>query len=451
MEASAVQFGIGKRCINPQVPVSLGGYFNTRMWEGVLDDIFVHALVLRHEGRIAAIVYFETLTVTTRMAERIYTELEKQGELGRHNTILCASHSHTAPLVNHERPGFSQDYAYFLIRKAVEAIRDACGNTRSGELMLGGTANDKLAFNRRFWMKDGSVVTNPGKMNPEIVKPEGPVDPSIPLLGIRCGGQLKVLLANISNHGDTIGGNFVSGDWMGFCRRQLEERMGANSMCLPLIAPSGNINHFNVSTPVPQTSYEEARRIGTEYAKTIAAALPAMEPAPFSAIKTASVTVETGPRAVDKDELREAEAIARQYSHLSAEQSGHDLTAEDFANRSPVALKFFADATIKAAKDECKRGFNLVGIAAGPMRIVSLPSEVFVEIGMTIRQDIFPDNPVMIATHSGTGADHLSGGYIPNAFNYGRGGYETTHRSNPFDTGTADKLIDGVRQLKEQL
>ena len=39
-----IQFGMARRCINPQVPVSLAGYFNIRMWDKVLDDIEVVCL-----------------------------------------------------------------------------------------------------------------------------------------------------------------------------------------------------------------------------------------------------------------------------------------------------------------------------------------------------------------------------------------------------------------------
>lgn len=53
----------------------------------------------------------------------------------------------------------------------------------------------------------------------------------------------------------------------------------------------------------------------------------------------------------------------------------------------------------------------------------------------------------MLATHSGTGAEHINGGYIPNLFNYDRGGYETTPRSNPFARNTANKLMDGIKKI----
>eukprot|EP00831_Metopus_contortus_P016439 TRINITY_DN16897_c0_g1_i1.p1 TRINITY_DN16897_c0_g1~~TRINITY_DN16897_c0_g1_i1.p1 ORF type:complete len:514 (-),score=89.64 TRINITY_DN16897_c0_g1_i1:76-1617(-) len=451
MDDNIIGFGTGRKCINPEVPVSLGGYFNVRMWDGVLDDIFVHALVMDKNGVSSAIIYFDLLTVTQTMADDIYREISAFGKFGRENVILCASHTHTAPSVNRESAGYNPEYNEWVIRKAVEAFHEALDNPRQGRLFTGMAFNDRLSFNRRFWMKDGSVVTNPGKMNQNIVEPEGLIDPQIPLLRIEQDGQVKVLLASISNHGDTIGGNKVSGDWMGVFRRELEIRLGSGSMCLPLIAPSGNINHFDVTDPRPQTSYTEAKRIGHEYARSVAEALAGMKPADDFNLQTAGCAIRVEPRKIEEAEQRAAEQIVAEYSSLSAEGASYDLTSEDLAKKSPVALKFFADATLRAAQDHSEREFNPVCIDLGSYCILSLPSEVFVEVGMKIRTDIFPDKTVLLATHSGTGAEHLTGGYIPNTFNYGRGGYETTCRANPFEVAAADKLISGIKLLREKL
>ena len=451
MNDNAIGFGIGRRCITPEVPVSLGGYFNVRMWDGVLDDIFVHALVMEKNGVGSAIIYFDLLTVTQAMADDIYRKISASGEFGLENVILCASHTHTAPSVNHESAGYNPEYSKWVIRKAVEAFHEALAKRWHGRLLSGMAFNDRLSFNRRFWMKDGSVVTNPGKMNPDIVKPEGPIDPQIPLLGIEQDGQIKVLLASISNHGDTIGGNKVSGDWMGVFRRELEESLGTGSMCLPLIAPSGNINHFDVADPRLQTSYAEAERIGHEYALSVAEALAGMKSADDFSLQTAGCAIKVGARKIEETERCAAAKIVAEYSSLSAEEASRDLTSEDLAKKSPVALKFFADATLKAAEDHSEREFNPVCIDFGSYCILSLPSEVFVEVGMKIRSEIFPGRTVLFATHSGTGAGHVTGGYIPNTFNHGRGGYETTCRANPFEADAADKLIAGVRLLQEKL
>ena len=51
-------YGLGRRCINPQVPVSLAGYFNIRMLEKVADDIEVRTLVLKQGKKYSAIVLY---------------------------------------------------------------------------------------------------------------------------------------------------------------------------------------------------------------------------------------------------------------------------------------------------------------------------------------------------------------------------------------------------------
>ncbi|MFA6291583.1 MAG: hypothetical protein WC637_07360 [Victivallales bacterium] len=68
-------YGIGRRCINPEVPVSLAGYFNIRIWECVADDIEVRALVLKQGKRYAAIVQFDLVTVSPELLEAFYREI----------------------------------------------------------------------------------------------------------------------------------------------------------------------------------------------------------------------------------------------------------------------------------------------------------------------------------------------------------------------------------------
>ena len=44
---------------------------------------------------------------------------------------------------------------------------------------------EDLAFNRRYFMRDGTVGWNPGKLNPNIVMPAGPTDPEVGILYCR--------------------------------------------------------------------------------------------------------------------------------------------------------------------------------------------------------------------------------------------------------------------------
>jgi hypothetical protein len=443
-----IYFGFARRNINPQVATSLAGYFNPRMWENILDDLEVRVLVLRRNVQYTAIVQFDLVAVSQDFAEAFYSEIADIAELRRDNMIVTATHSHTAPEIRSRKPGFNAEYIPFVVKQAADALREAVSKLQSGTMVCGKTFEDRFAFNRRYWMKDGSVVTNPGKLNPEIDRPEGETDPEIPLLGIMKDGKLQVLIANIVNHTDTIGGNDVSADWPGFMIKKLQAEMGSGSMVLPLIGCSGNMNHFDVSTDKNQTSYAEAERVGNGYADTISRALDSLKPLDDCAFNVKSCKVFCGPREISDAELAEAKAVLEKYKDTPDEKEGVAFTSEDLAKKAPPVLKYFARTLIDMGADKTERIFTLVGIFIGDVCIVSLPSEPFVEIGLEIKRQIFPDKLTMVVSHSnGTGAGQVGGGYIPNNWNYGRGGYETTPRSNPFSVKTAEQLLQGVRSL----
>ena len=83
--------------------------------------------------------------------------------------------------------------------------------------------------------------------------------------------------------------------------------------------------------------------------------------------------------------------------------------------------------------------------------IASLPSEPFVEIGLILRRSIFNDRLCLVSSHGNyNGGKTFSGGYIPNSWNYGRGGYETTPRSSGYSIHTADTLLANWRKLAEK-
>lgn len=447
-----IQFGIGRRCTTPQEPISLAGYFNKRVWDHVLDDLEVRAVVFKDGDKLSAILHFDIISINYKLYGAVREALTKAGltQFDESNLLVAATHTHTAP-DTYGQPN-SQAYNEFAAARAAEALADAVNNIQDGELFGGMAADARFIFNRRYWMKAGHVITNPGKLNPDIMRPEGDIDPEIPMLAIKTSAGLKVLLASIVNHTDTIGGCGVSADWSGVVRRELEPEMAPGAMVITLIGTAGNINHFDVTTDMNQTNSNEPYRIGKGYAESIRKVWNDLTPVEGDGFRFASAEVESTPREIDAAELAEASEIMEKYADLDINACG-DLTSEDLVKKTPVVLKYFAENLVTQANCKVNPRFRLTYLKFGDNTVIAtLPSEPFVEIGLTLRKSVFAGKHCLVSSHGNyNGGGHYIGGYIPNPWNYGRGGYETTPRSNGYSIHTADRLIAAWRKLAEEL
>jgi hypothetical protein len=276
-------------------------------------------------------------------------------------------------------------------------------------------------------MANGKVVTNPGKLNPDIAHPEGPVDREIQVVRITCGEHLTGVIANLTNHTDTIGDDRVSADWPGFLERRLQAALGCQVPVLTLVAPSGNINHFDVSSSQGQTCYAEARRIGEGYADIILRSLDSLTPVAPDPLRVATGTLTLKRRTIPADQLEQA----RRMLSTAAEATGV-FTSEDLARGAAPVLRFFAEQTLAFAGNEAgtSTDYPLVAIGLGrDLALVSMPGEPFTEIGMAVKRES-PFPRTLVASNANGYA-----GYIVLDECFERGGYEPL----PVEGGGADR------------
>jgi len=127
--------------------------------------------------------------------------------------MVFTNHTHTAPaLVDFFRAKREEEYLLWLTKRIVGTAAELRPE-EPYRVSLGTATACGLAHNRRWYMRDGSVVTNPPKCTPFMVKPEGPVDESVQVL--RFQPQVNApsaLFVNISNHTDTVGGSKISAE-----------------------------------------------------------------------------------------------------------------------------------------------------------------------------------------------------------------------------------------------
>jgi neutral ceramidase len=436
--------GFGRRVINPKLGISLAGYFNPRPNTGVLDDLQVKVLLIGCGDATVGLISYDLILIPLLLVSKVRALLKRNGHPFAETIPLCATHTHTGPEVGDVFDTVSRNEAYldFAAEQTAAAVKEALADLAPAEFAAGSVEDNPFAFNRRYWMKDGKVVTNPGKMNPNVVKPEGPVDRQVGVLEIRRGGKTAGLVVNLSNHTDTTAGEKVSADWPGHMERAIQEHLGSKVPVLTLISPAGNINHVNINDPnQPVYGYAESREIGRGYARIVCGLLGALRPVPCEKPALAVKSVTIGKRTFAAKQLQTARALMQE---ADGPASG-DLTAEDLARGNKTVERFFAQQLLAYVEQMPKAGrrFDCATLKfSDNLAIVFLPGELFAEIGMTIKK-ASPYPLTFVATLSNGEC-----GYVPLKECFARGGYEVlpvVGGGPPEDT--ADLLIATAGEL----
>jgi len=416
------EYGFAQEDITPNYGIPLCGYFNPRPNRGALDRLAVKAVTFRCGGECSAIVSYDLCSLDKQLVNRMVKTLDESGIAFSGKILFSATHTHTGPYTSSTSDLTNENYIDELTARTVFAVRRATASLAPAELLATRTECPGLAFNRRFIMKNGTILTNPGKLNKDIVKPEGTTDPEIPLLAIRQHGKLRLFIANIVNHTDTVGGDMVSADWPGRMEAKIQQELGCDIPVMTLIGAQGNINHFNVNTAADQTSYAEAVRIGNTYAAAVLSALYQLNSVKVDRMKVDVCGLEAPYMTVSDAEYENAKSIAEKYKDAQMED-GRDFTSEDIAKGHPFVKKFFAERLMdcRDKKISERRVEKILAIKFGDeIGIVSLPCEPFVEIGLAIKQA--SHFPLTLIAALGMG----KAGYVGLPGNYGNGGYETS-------------------------
>ena len=443
---SNFEFGYAQEDITPNYGMPLCGYFNPRPNRGAYDRLNIKAAVFRTGSEVAAVVSYDLCLFHRAFCDSIDKRLEAAGSPLCGKVLYCATHTHTGPYTAKlfgDGDSVDEKYIESIELKTVSALNNAYASLAEAELYTVETECTSMAFNRRYLMKNGKILTNPGKLNPDILRPEGGVDHRVMLLEIRRNGLPQLIVTNISNHTDTIGGDIVSADWPGRMEAAIQAELGMQIPVMTIIAPQGNINHFNVATDVNQTGYEEAKRIGKVYAATILGARYALKKLENCSIKTASSEFEAPYIQLSDAEYAEAKQVYEENKDAFMEE-GRDFTSEDIARGVPFVKKFFAERAIGCRENPItgKRIEKQLAIMFGSeVAIVSLPAEPFVEIGFAIREN--SRFPMTLIAALGMGEV----GYVGMPGNYGNGGYETSPSRGLADPSVGQRMIDGALGL----
>ena len=434
-----MKIGFAQEIITPPIGVDLDGYFNERLNVGMYDDLYVKAIVFETAGKRCGIIVFDLLGYSQSVRTGIFTRVASEiGQDLADGLILTATHTHTGPRI---RAAAEDDpVVASIIDAGMRAIKRSVANLQDGELEATNVYNNPYAFVRRYFMKNGTIVTNPGWRNAEIDRPESEFDRTIEILGVRQCGRLAALICNIANHGDTIGGNFVSADWYGRMTQAIQYELKESIPVLILDDASGDINHFDFRQDIKQTSFDEAVRIGRGYARIVLDALKNLKPIATDSIKISNGTVTIPHRKLTEAELAEAQHILDTVPDIKKEG---DFESQDLANKVPAALRHFAQRALDChAKSKPSHSCRMTNIQIGDSLMFStLPGESFNGIARAIRAKSPCKHTFVVELSQDVS------GYVPMPECFERGGYEVQPGIDTVAPDAANVIIDKAIEL----
>lgn len=431
-----VRTGFASQIITPEREFPLAGYFNKRPNRGFLDDLFVKVLLVEKEGVMGGFVVYDLCGSSPEFFDALRGAAKAAGITFADNLMVSCTHTHTGPEIRRNIDEQKQEYIDRVILKTVAALKEAAANLRESSFEVASVNSNPYAYVRRFWMKNGKVVTNPGKCNPDIVEPDGDYDRTITAVAVKQEGRIAAILVNLANHGDTIGGDLVSADWFGRMEREIQYQLGEDVPVMTLTDCSGDINHFDVSTMRNQTNYAEALRIGRGYGQIVCELLKNLEKVEDSEVSYKKTVFKMAYRTVTAQQLADARKVLETIPAGSLDDRG-DMTSEDLAKGDGIVLRMFAERLLGCEGNEGKfQECELLALCfSKDLAFITLPGEPFNGVAQGIRKDS-PFKRTLIATLA-----QGKCGYIPMPESFERGGYETEPFATSPEVDTAPKLI----------
>jgi neutral ceramidase len=437
MRLSDLAVGYGEADLKAPLGGSMPGYFQDRKATGALDPLMAKAVVLRRGEARGALVALDLIGLGAPEVAACRAAVERATGIPGAHVWVHATHTHTGMMVPRHFTSDAEaivpdiyvgtvdaEWSAQLPGRVAEAVKAAQAALRTTPAQLGQTRAEGLAFYRRFKMKDGTVKTNPGRGNPDVVAPAGEVDPTLTVLRFP---ESRALVVIFGVHPDVIGGTLYSADYPAHLASRLRERLGRDWGVLFLNAACGNINHIDVNNPKQGKGPEESARIGRALGDAALRALEKAEPMAVDALAFASQEVASRLRTVPEADVKEAERLLRE--EPAKARSFNGLFA-------PAAL------VLGRTKDREQRA-EIATLRLGPMALVGMPGEIFVELAREVQHDS-PFDPTRVI-----GLTNGALGYIPHAAAYAEGGYESGYRSARFEPRTGHRWAEtAVRLLK---
>lgn len=444
-----LKIGYSKVDITPSLGIYVDGYFQERYAEGVLDNLELLCLAVKSGDKTALLLSADLVGIKNQPGFSVYVDQVAEATgVSKDAIYIHCTHTHTGPenSIESQDPAI-KDYVEFFGKRCCDAARLALADLQPAKMGWAVGNAPKVAFVRRFRMKDGSVRTNPGVGNPDILHPIGDVDERVNVLRFDREGGDTVVLVNFGNHPDVVGGSLISADWPGFLRRRLEKSLD-NVKCIFFNGAQGDVNHVNVNAKDGDLNdtfndfddvargYGHARHIGNVVAGAVLQVYDKVNYVDVESVRFMKKTVHVFSNRPDPEDL------PRAYEIDALHKAGRD---DELPFRGMELTTEVAKAARMIRLKDAPETFPMVlsAVAIGNVALIGIPGEPFTGIGRGLKEA--EGWSLVLPTCITNGYN----GYFPMKEAYDEGGYEAGN--SPYRSGTAEKVIAEGCDLLGQL
>jgi hypothetical protein len=409
---------------------------NDRSAANIHDDLQARSLVLDNGDTKIALVVLDLIAARKEWLSEIKHQINSFTSIPLAHILISCTHTHSAATpvpVFQSNP--EADYLKWAAPRVADSVRVAVQRLQPARIGWAVGREERVVFNRRYFMKPGTklpspfpgiedrVKMNPGELNPAIDRPAGPIDPDVAVLAVQkaenADGQPLAIFASYGLH--YVGGmpgTDVSADYFAAVADLLHDLTGgtrrdARQPFVAMLANAcfGDINNVDVSKKLKQPyPYHQMDAVAHVVAKAIYEAWRTIKYRDWVPLSMREKTIELGVRKPIPAEIQQAK------------QTLHK------APQGPLRLlpEIYARETVQLAEWPERFKTPVQAFRIGDLGLCALPGEPFCRTGLDIKAQS-PFKPTMMV---GMANDYA--GYLPTEEQHALGGYETWRAKSSF-------------------
>jgi hypothetical protein len=447
--------------ITPPLDEPIVGGWNSPPAKHIHDELYARCLVLDDGRTKLAFALVDSLGIPREVFDAAKDMIEAKAGIQEENMLMAATHTHSSISARgHSKVEPVQtfnDYQQFVIRRIADGVRRAVNNLEPARIGWGRAEEPTQVFNRRYFMKPGTptpnpfggtdkAVMNPGRGNPNILKAAGPTDPEVAFVSVQSKeGRPIALLANYSLHyvGPSAG-PVISADYFGVFADRIQQLLDADRLstgCLTADPPFVGIMSNGTSGDINNINWlQKRRKRWPPYAK-----MRQVADLVASAVYQAHQKVEFHDSVTLGARQDELTLAVRKPTEQQLAYARKILDKPEDTPKYHRRERVYAKRVLRLADSPGQVSVILQSFRIGDLGVCAIPFEVFVEIGLEIK-DRSPLTQTFTISHA-----NGSYGYLPTAKQHELGGYETWLGTNSVEIQAAGKIVESLLSMLRQL